>query len=143
MHDDGVRLHARGALGREPVARVVLAQAREQRLTQSLLLDPEHVRDVDLTEEVVEIVGDGDGQPSSRSGMSVGGPTNVTCAPSRVKHSKVLRATREWRMSPMIAMRQPSSDGPRWRRSVNASSNAWVGCSCRPSPAFTTDASIH
>ena len=46
-------------------------------------------------------------------------------------------------MSPTIAMRQPSSDGPRWRRSVNASSSAWVGCSWRPSPALTTDASIH
>ena len=46
-------------------------------------------------------------------------------------------------MSPTIATRQPSSDGPRWRRSVNASSSACVGCSWRPSPAFTTLADVH
>ena len=41
-------------------------------------------------------------------------------------------------MSPTIAIRQPSSEGPRWVRSVYASSNAWVGCSWRPSPPLTT-----
>ncbi len=45
-------------------------------------------------------------------------------------------------MSPTIATRHPSSDGPRCRRSVNASSIAWVGCSCRPSPALTTLADV-
>ena len=43
-------------------------------------------------------------------------------------------------MSPTIATRQPSSDGPRCRRSVNASSSACVGCSWQPSPALTTRA---
>ena len=42
-------------------------------------------------------------------------------------------------MSPTMATRHPSSDGPRWRRSVNASSSAWVGCSWRPSPPLITD----
>ena len=46
-------------------------------------------------------------------------------------------------MSPTIAMRQPSSEGPRCRRSVNASSSAWVGCSWHPSPALITRAELH
>ena len=45
-------------------------------------------------------------------------------------------------MSPTIATRQPSSDGPRWRRSVNASSSACVGCSWRPSPALITTLAV-
>ncbi len=38
-------------------------------------------------------------------------------------------------MSPMMATRSPSSDLPR-SRMVRASSSAWVGCSCVPSPAL-------
>ena len=50
------------------------------------------------------------------------------------------RATREWRMSPQIATVRPSMR-PRLRRMVSASSSAWVGCSCAPSPALTTEQS--
>ena len=39
-------------------------------------------------------------------------------------------------MSPMMATRNPSSEGRR-SRIVSASSSACVGCSCVPSPAFT------
>jgi hypothetical protein len=47
------------------------------------------------------------------------------------------RATREWAMSPQIAMVRRCSR-PFSRRMVSASSSACVGCSCRPSPAFRT-----
>ena len=82
-------------------------------------------------------------QVSTPTGSSVGGATSVTSAP-RVLSSRALdRATREWSTSPTTAMRCPSSvpplAGPRWRHIVKASSRAWVGCSCVPSPAFTTE----
>ena len=51
------------------------------------------------------------------------------------------RATRECRTSPTIQMLAPSSE-PSRRRSVNTSSSAWVGCSCLPSPALITAASV-
>ena len=46
------------------------------------------------------------------------------------------RATRLWSRSPMMATRRPLSRFFLCRR-VKASSRAWVGCSCAPSPAFT------
>ena len=42
-------------------------------------------------------------------------------------------------MSPEIVTLRPSSLPKRWRI-VSASSRAWVGCSCAPSPALTTPA---
>ena len=47
------------------------------------------------------------------------------------------RATRLCAMSPQMATVSPASL-PLARRMVNASSSACVGCSCVPSPAFTT-----
>ena len=47
------------------------------------------------------------------------------------------RATRLCRISPQIATRSPAMR-PLRRRMVSASSNACVGCSCVPSPAFST-----
>ena len=52
------------------------------------------------------------------------------------------RATRECLTSPTIATRIPAKLCPRRRRRVKASRRAWVGCSCQPSPALTTEASI-
>ena len=49
------------------------------------------------------------------------------------------RTTRLWAMSPTIATVRPAIR-PLWRRMVSASSSAWVGCSCEPSPALTTPA---
>ena len=49
------------------------------------------------------------------------------------------RATRLWRMSPQIATSRPASF-PLCARMVEQSSSACVGCSCAPSPAFTTPA---
>ncbi len=51
------------------------------------------------------------------------------------------RATRLWRMSPTIATRFPLSE-PSFCSTVNMSSSACVGCSCAPSPALTTIASV-
>ena len=50
------------------------------------------------------------------------------------------RATREWRISPQIATISRSTR-PLLRRMVSASSSAWVGCSCEPSPALITEQS--
>ena len=47
------------------------------------------------------------------------------------------RATREWSTSPQMATVRPSTR-PKERRIESASSRAWVGCSCWPSPALTT-----
>ena len=47
------------------------------------------------------------------------------------------RATRLNRMSPRIVTFSPAIV-PFRSRMVNASSNAWVGCSCEPSPALMT-----
>ena len=48
------------------------------------------------------------------------------------------RATRECRTSPQIATLSPAMR-PKARRMESASSSAWVGCSCWPSPALTTE----
>src|SRR5262245_53563530 len=76
---------------------------------------------------------------STRGGRSVGGAQTTTLAPIRVSSQMFERATRECVMSPAIATRRPSSF-PKRRRIVRASSRAWVGCSCAPSPALTTPA---
>ena len=47
------------------------------------------------------------GQLSTPTGSSVGGATNVTCAPSLVSNKTFDRATREWSTSPTIATRNP------------------------------------
>ena len=61
-------------------------------------------------------------------------------APSAFSRMMLERATRECRMSPQIATTSPSMR-PLLRRMVSASSSAWVGCSCAPSPALTTEQS--
>ena len=48
------------------------------------------------------------------------------------------RATRLCMTSPQIATRRPAM-WPKARRIESASSSAWVGCSCWPSPALTTE----
>ena len=78
---------------------------------------------------------------STSRGISVGGPQTVTSAPMRVKAWMLERATRLCMTSPTIQIAAPSSE-PSLRRSVNTSSSAWLGCSCLPSPAFTTDADV-
>ena len=67
----------------------------------------------------------------------VRGPTRFTVAPIACSKRIFDRATREWIMSPHIAMRRPSSL-PFARRIVRASNRACVGCSCDPSPALRT-----
>ena len=82
------------------------------------------------------------GQVSTPTGSSVGGATSVTSAPRVASSRTLLRATRLCRTSPTIVTLRPSrSPVPpaRWRRIVNASSSAWVGCSWVPSPALTTE----
>src|SRR5262245_52694831 len=77
---------------------------------------------------------------STPDGMSVDGATTRTLAPSVVSRMMFERATRECRMSPQMAITSPSTP-PLLRRIVRASSSAWVGCSCAPSPALTTEQS--
>ena len=71
-------------------------------------------------------------------GIRVGGPTNLTLF--SIFPSKIMleRATREWAISPQIAIFNLWSL-PFARRIVKASRSACVGCSCRPSPAFKTE----
>src|SRR6266446_7160505 len=71
------------------------------------------------------------------AGMSVEGPPTRTRAPSFERQWMFDRATRLWWMSPTMATVFPSSV-PQRSRSVSASSNPWVGCSCAPSPALIT-----
>src|SRR6202050_506587 len=79
--------------------------------------------------------------PSSEkiSGTSVVGPTSVTRAPSLVSAQTLERATRLKRMSPQITTWRSFHLrlSPSRSRMVKASSSAWVGCSCAPSPALT------
>ena len=74
-------------------------------------------------------------------GISVGGPQTVTLAPSMLKAWMHERATRECRTSPTIQMFAPSIS-PMRSCSAYMSSSACVGCSCLPSPALTTPASV-
>src|SRR5713226_2424142 len=74
---------------------------------------------------------------STPAGISVLGPATRTRAPSFERQWTFDRATRLCAMSPTIEITLPSS-GPSFSRSVRASSKAWVGCSCDPSPALTT-----
>ena len=64
-----------------------------------------------------------------------GGPGTATCVVNRCTFD---RATLLCRTSPTIVTCRPSR-GPNRSRRVAASSNAWVGCSCVPSPALTID----
>ena len=67
----------------------------------------------------------------------MGGPTSVTSAPIRASENVRDRATRECMTSPTITVRRPSIR-PSFSRIVYRSSRACVGCSCVPSPAFST-----
>ena len=73
-------------------------------------------------------------------GSRVEGATRRTRAPMAASRIMLERATRECRMSPQIATMSPSMR-PLLRRIVSASRSAWVGCSCAPSPALTTEQS--
>src|SRR5215831_15580354 len=75
---------------------------------------------------------------STPGGISVGGPATVTLMPILRIPAMLERATRLWAMSPTIATESPSR-WPRFSRIVIRSRSAWVGCSCIPSPAFTTE----
>jgi len=77
-------------------------------------------------------------QRSAWVGIRVGGPTSRTSAPSICSREMFERATRLCRMSPQIATFSPAM-WPKARRMDSASSRAWVGCSCWPSPALTTE----
>src|SRR5919109_1271344 len=74
-------------------------------------------------------------------GSNAGGPTRLTCAPTRANAWISDRATRECRTSPTIATCSPSSR-PSSSRIVYRSSSACVGCWCLPSPAFTMCAPV-
>src|SRR5579885_1043257 len=69
-------------------------------------------------------------------GSSVAGPHRTTCTPNLESRKMLERATRLCAISPIIAMRKPSSV-PSRSRMVRASRSACVGCSCVPSPALT------
>src|ERR1017187_946593 len=77
---------------------------------------------------------------SMPGGSNVEGATTRTRAPMALSRMMLERATRECRMSPQIATSRPSMP-PLLRRMVRASSSAWVGCSCEPSPALMTEQS--
>src|SRR5438128_11991935 len=70
-------------------------------------------------------------------GINEWGPHTATWAPSFVRPQMLERATRECRMSPTRHTFTPSIR-PSLSRIVSRSRRAWVGCSCLPSPAFTT-----
>src|ERR1700735_4398654 len=74
---------------------------------------------------------------SSSRGTHMAGPYRVMRAPNLLSKWMLERATRLCRMSPRMVTRKPSNF-PLRSRMVSASSKAWVGCSCVPSPAFTT-----
>ena len=76
-------------------------------------------------------------QRSASPGTRVGGPISRTRAPIIDSRATLDRATRLWAMSPQMATVSPPTS-PKARRRLNRSSRAWVGCSCRPSPALTT-----
>ena len=77
-------------------------------------------------------------QRSAPAGIRVGGPTSRTCAPSMLQHA------RRWsgRRGCAARRRRSPPSGPRSGRTRGAcdraSSSAWVGCSCWPSPALIT-----
>ena len=126
---------------REPPARACTrAASGTAPAPMPLALDPQQVDDVDVGRarrrgRSVTVTG----QPSSRSGMQRRRADERDVAAERgAARARCCARRASCAMSPTIATRQPSSDGPRWRRSVNASSSAWVGCSWRPSPALTT-----
>ena len=78
---------------------------------------------------------------SASAGISVGGPTTRTSAAHAWSAGGCWSGRRgECSTSPQIATASPSSR-PLRRRMVSASSSAWVGCSCVPSPALITAAS--
>ena len=70
------------------------------------------------------------------AGISVAGAQTHTSAPSFVSSSTFDRSTRLCSKSPTMATFRPLRR-PFRSRIVNASSSAWVGCSCVPSPALT------
>ena len=112
------------------------------------LLNAQHHHNLRLRQRLIEVPLDGDSGPSSRatSGSNAGGPHRTTRAPSRGSKSALERATRECRISPTIATVIPcrrvspgrSQGRSRARSMVLRSSRAWEGCSCMPSPAFST-----
>src|SRR5438105_9093901 len=74
---------------------------------------------------------------STPAGIKVVGPATRTRAPSLERQWTLERATRLCAMSPTMEIVLPSRL-PSFSRRVSASSSAWVGCSCAPSPALMT-----
>ncbi len=74
---------------------------------------------------------------SASAGSKGRGATSRTRAPIIDSSRRFDRATRECSTSPQIATVR-FSNRPSRRLMVSASSSAWVGCSCAPSPALTT-----
>ena len=79
-------------------------------------------------------------QSSRYGGSRVGGAHTRTVAPASVSACTSERATRECSTSPTMVTARPSRC-PKARRIVKASSSAWVGCWCQPSPALSTGTS--
>ena len=126
-----------GALDREPVPRGVLAQAREQRLALALALDAQQVDHVELGEHVVEVVRDRDRPAGERRRQQRRRRDERDVGAERGERERVAaRDARVRRCRRRSRLRAPSSDAPRWRRSVSRSSSACVGCSWQPSPAL-------
>src|SRR3989304_10529603 len=68
-------------------------------------------------------------------GIRVVGPHTMTSAPNFCKQKIFDKATLECNISPTITTFFPFTE-PYFSLMENASSNAWVGCSWAPSPAF-------
>ena len=98
MHDERVGLEPRRPLGGEAPAAARTRGSTGTAPDRCAPLDAQQVHDVDIGRarrrgRSATVTG----QPSSRSGRSVGGPTSVTSQPSAWNAFTLLRATRELR----------------------------------------------
>jgi hypothetical protein len=122
------------------VARRVLAQRRHERLVHPLVLHPQHVDDVGLAE--VSSVGwrlaaerlDLAREQRRRTGDRDLGAHPLEGEDVRARDARVQDVADD---PDVEAVELPSRS-----RSVKTSSSAWVGCSCLPSPALITAASV-
>ncbi len=120
----------------------VLADRGDEALAHALALHAKRVDHVRLADPV-ERVGDAD----SRAARSRAGSASAARTPSPRPPSVRRRGCSSARRGCAGRRRRSRScfrsSEPRRMRSVYTSSSAWLGCSCLPSPALITEASVH
>ena len=127
-------------LGVEAEEAEVLAHRGDEGAGHALVLQPQHHHDVGAL-EALRHVGEDLGRPccSMPAGSRVGGAIDADPGAAARRAAGGWSGRRANERCRRRSRRSALRCGPCARRMVSASSRAWVGCSCAPSPALITE----